>query len=136
MLCFRWCVFILFAATLAGVAPSLAAAKKKQDKAFPAKVIKASDTQFKHAKIVQPKPEKKRFLWFKKKEEQVVKPKRAPIADTLRSETVLRPRVEPASSGSTPRSDLFEKKAVPQELIKVPEAEEQRVEAAGLADSS
>lgn len=55
--------------------PFESVAAKKKEKAMPVKIVKASETKFKHAKITQPKPKKKGFLWFKKKEVEVKKRK-------------------------------------------------------------
>lgn len=60
--------------------PDMDAAKKKEKKAVPVKIVKASETKFKHAKIVRPKESKKKgFLWFKKKDKDLVVKKRKPL---------------------------------------------------------
>ncbi|MBK1878386.1 hypothetical protein [Pelagicoccus mobilis] len=72
--------------------PELDAAKK-QDKTIPVKIVKASDTKFKHAKLVQPKQQvkKKRFLWFKKKEVNRLEPKKARLNGALKKPAVVKP---------------------------------------------
>lgn len=69
--------FLLFVALLAGLwaSPDATEAAKKKEKVMPVKIVKASETKFKHAKIVEKKKVKQRgFLWFKKKEPKVVQP--------------------------------------------------------------
>lgn len=74
-------VFLVLAGLLgAMVFPTESLASKKKDKAIPVKIVKASETKFKHAKIVQGKQKKAKkkktgFLWFKKKEPKIQKPK-------------------------------------------------------------
>jgi len=57
------------------------AAKKKDKQTVPVKIVKASETKFKGAKILRPqeKAKKKGFLWFKKKDKDVVVEKRKPL---------------------------------------------------------
>ncbi|MBD5778978.1 hypothetical protein IEN85_05695 [Pelagicoccus sp. NFK12] len=68
--------------------PQVSEAAKKQEKVVPVKIIKASETKFKHAKIVRPeKAKKKGFLWFRKKEPKVVEPQVKVVASESLVET-------------------------------------------------
>lgn len=77
---FRLLLLFAFLASLMAYPSDSFAAKKKQEKAFPVKVMKASDIKFKHAKVVEKqKPKRKRFLWFKKKESKLTEARMARI---------------------------------------------------------
>lgn len=104
---FRHIFLFIFALGLIVVSVEQAEAKKKSEKAMPVKIIKASETQFKHAKIVQTKEVKpKRFLWFKKKNPKVKKPKMARIAQSPVNTDILEPRVEQPTVLPTPQAPV------------------------------
>ncbi|EDY82016.1 hypothetical protein VDG1235_1636 [Verrucomicrobiia bacterium DG1235] len=70
-------------------------AANKKPKAEPMKIIKASETQFKHAKLVQTKKvKKKKFLWFKKKKTKLIEPETIPLASQLAVSKVQKQEIE------------------------------------------
>ncbi len=90
----RLLLFVSVASLLASPFEAVAA-KKKQGKAMPVKIIKASETPFRNARIIEKKKvKKKRFLWFKKKEAKVEQPKMAPIVTVPLSAELRQPQVE------------------------------------------
>ena len=84
--------------------------------------MKASDTTFKHAKIIQPKTaKKKRFLWFKKKEPKVIQPQLAPIARSPMKTKVEVPVVEQHRVHPDSRESINVEKIKPGRALDAPE---------------
>ncbi len=109
MRCSRILLLFVSLAGLCVLATPTEAAKKKQEKMVPVKIVKPSETKYKQAKIVQKKTvERKGFLWFKKKEPKVLKqPKKEIAPETM--PVLKRPRVE-QKPALVPESNLVEQK--------------------------
>ncbi len=91
----RRLLLLMSLASLLAMPFEAAGAKKKQEKAMPVKIIKASETPFRNARIIEKKKVKKRgFLWFKKKEVKVEQPRMARVVTQPRSIEVRQPEVE------------------------------------------
>lgn len=115
------------------------AAKKK--KAEPMTIIKASDTQYNHAKLVRSKKvKKKKFLWFKKKKKaKTIAPVQArvnmqPIVPAVASPSVLAPASDQLDTsvgelrkGSENELQLSKEKLVEDKAALLPEETESEV---------
>lgn len=115
----RLTVWHLVVAVLLGVLvvdhQELSAAKKKSVETVPVKIIKPSDAKYKQAAIIQSKePKKKRFLWFKKKQPERLKPKMAKLPEGALEKSTLQPK------------KVEEKVVVPKAIV--PELETPKVE--------
>lgn len=124
----RYCFFFIlffYAVTTLGFVPSADAAKKK-DKVVPTKIIKASETKFQHAKILDKKRvKKKRFLWFKKKEPKLKRAEIVRMAEELRVRTPDQSPIK-ATKSKLDSKKVSKKKAKKLEVPEVvtPEANE------------
>lgn len=89
---------------------------------MPVKVVKASETKFKHAKIVEKKVKKKRFLWFRKKESKVVEPRMATVAVKPVAPSIEQPKAEAAKVIPVPTKQAKAKSSEKAAKVEVPEA--------------
>ncbi len=125
----RHFLFIVFAMGLIVISIEQAEAKKKTEKAMPVKIIKASETQFKHAKIVKTKEVKpKRFLWFKKKSPKVKKPKMARVVEEPLQIEILDSEAEEIRIIPTEKRSHKVEESQPKELVESPEIVQGSVE--------
>lgn len=116
------------------VSADLEAAKKK--KAEPVTIIKASDTQYKHAKLVRTKKVKKKFLWFKKrKPEKTIAPVQSRLNVQPMVPTVVSPAVVEPSSELLDTTGNGPLKGSDRELIRAAEEIEGSEEAERLLPS-